>query len=139
MHVTEVPTAVQPLQCAPQPANHTSRVFIRNHRRTWTEDNEAYVALCDEQQLRDIVGCNAITLSFLAYRPCRARLTLSASDVTKAVTRGGGVLGIKTPPKLFAIFLLSQLCLIVQQNIFRLRLLNIGVCLNYLQCQFMLD
>ena len=49
------------------------------------------------------------------------------------------VLGVKTPPKLFAIFLVSQLCLFVQQNIFRLRLLNIGVCLNYLQCQFMLD
>ena len=60
----------------------------------------------------------------------------------KAVTRGGGVLallGVKTPPKLFAIFLVSQLCLFVQQNIFRLRLLKIDVCLNYLQCQFMLD
>ena len=56
----------------------------------------------------------------------------------KAVTRGG-VLGVKTPPKLFAIFLVSQLCLFVQQNIFRLRLLKIDVCLNYLQCQFMLD
>jgi len=56
---------------------------------------------------------------------------------SKAVTRGS-VLGVKTPPKLFAIFLVSQLCLFVQQNIFQLRLLNIGVCLNYLQCQFML-
>jgi len=32
----------------------------------------------------------------------------------------GGVLGVKTPRKLFAIFLVSQLCLFVQQNIFRL-------------------
>jgi len=51
--------------------------------------------------------------------------------VVKAVTRGG-VLGVKTPPKLFAISLVSQLCLFVQQNIFLLRLLNIGVCLNHL-------
>jgi len=50
-------------------------------------------------------------------------------------------LGVKTPPKLFAIFVVSQLCLFVQQNIFRLRLLDIGVglCLNYLLCHFMLD
>jgi len=39
---------------------------------------------------------------------------------------------LKHPPKLFAIFLVSQLCLFVQQNIFRLRLLNIGVCMKVL-------
>ena len=55
----------------------------------------------------------------------------SPSRLTKAVTRGGGVLGVKTPPKLFAIFLVSQLCLFVQPNIFYLRLLDIGVYLNY--------
>jgi len=46
---------------------------------------------------------------------------------------------LKHPRNYLQFFLVSQLCLFVQQNIFRLRLLNIGVCLNYLQCQFMLD
>jgi len=44
--------------------------------------------------------------------PCRPNpgATLLIFIATKAVTRGGGVLGLKTPPKLFAIFLVSQLC-----------------------------
>ena len=54
--------------------------------------------------------------------------------ITKAVTKGGGCFGCSNTPKLFAIFLVSQLCLFVQQNIFRLRLLNIGVYLNYHKC-----
>ena len=43
--------------------------------------------------------------------PCRPNpgATLLIFIATKAVTRGG-VLGLKTPPKLFAIFLVSQLC-----------------------------
>jgi len=56
-----------------------------------------------------------------------------ASTAAKAVTRGVFWV-LKHPPKLIANFLVSQLCLFVQQNIFRLRLLNIGVCLNYLKC-----
>ena len=48
--------------------------------------------------------------------------------INKAVTRGVFWV-LKHPPKLFAIFLVSQFCLFVQQNIFRLQLLNIGVYL----------
>jgi len=40
-------------------------------------------------------------------------------------------LGVKTPSEIICIFLVSQLCLFVQQNIFRLRLLNIKKCKNF--------
>ena len=53
-------------------------------------------------------------------------------DIGQGITRGVFWV-LKHPPKLFAIFLVSQLCLFVQQNIFRLRLLNIKKCKNFLK------
>ena len=67
-------------------------------------------------------------IDFIYYNADKTR-TLNCAAY-KAVTRRG-VLGVKTPPRNYLkFFLVSQLCLFVQQNISRLRLLNIGVCLN---------
>ena len=48
-------------------------------------------------------------------------------------------MGVITPPKSLALFCLAHFVLFVKQNIFELWLLHIGACINFLQCQFMLD